>query len=78
MFHWFVQLIGDVNFVVVVEIIYKQIGNLACGLQKDLIVGARLLVHVFLASLFKGWHFHVDWSNLLNSTIGDLTHYIYD
>jgi hypothetical protein len=43
-----------VNFVVVVEIIYKQIGNLACGFQKDFTVGARLLIHVLLASFFKG------------------------
>jgi len=53
-----------VNFVVVVEIKYKQIGNLACGLQKDFTIRARLLVHVLLASFFEGWHFHVDWSNL--------------
>jgi hypothetical protein len=46
-----------VNFVVVVEIIYKQVNNLACGLQKDFTIGARLLVHVLLASFFEGWHF---------------------
>ncbi len=66
------------NFVVFVEIIYKQIDNLAHGLQNDFIVGARLLVDVLLASFFEGWHFHVDWSNFLNSTIGDLTHYIHN